>query len=112
MKKNLFVYAAILPIFVACMAYFLPMDKQFLKDLYRNFYNSNHDSAMSLDLGFSHLRNVSLDESNWTVWGNISGLLLKTPKIIFEKFKTVARKKAYQNRSSLKWNNNQTGEKK
>ena len=87
MKKNLFVYAAILPIFVACMAYFLPMDKQFLKDLYRNFYNSNHDSAMSLDLGFSHLRNVSLDESNWTVWGNISGLLLKTPKIIFEKFR-------------------------
>ena len=33
------------------------------------------------------------------------------PKI-FEKFKVVARKKAYQNRSSLKWNNNQTGEKK
>ena len=33
------------------------------------------------------------------------------PKI-FEKFKVVARKKAYQNRSSLKWDNNLTGEKK
>ena len=33
------------------------------------------------------------------------------PKI-FDKFKVVARKKAYQNRSSLKWDNNQTGEKK
>jgi MraZ protein len=30
----------------------------------------------------------------------------------FEKFKIVARKKAYQNRSNLKWDNNQTGEKK
>ena len=30
----------------------------------------------------------------------------------FEKFKVVARKKAYQNRSSLKWDNNITGEKK
>jgi MraZ protein len=30
----------------------------------------------------------------------------------FEKFKVVARKKAYQNRSSLKWDNNLTGEKK
>ena len=30
----------------------------------------------------------------------------------FEKFKVVARKKAYQNRSNLKWDNNQTGEKK
>ena len=33
------------------------------------------------------------------------------PKI-FEKFKVVARKKAYQNRSNLKWENNLTGEKK
>ncbi len=31
------------------------------------------------------------------------------PKI-FEKFKIVARKKAYQNRSSLKWDNKQKGE--
>ena len=31
------------------------------------------------------------------------------PKI-FEKFKTVARKKAYQNRSNLKWENKQKGE--
>ena len=31
------------------------------------------------------------------------------PKI-FEKFKIVARKKAYQNRSNLKWENNQKGE--
>jgi len=31
------------------------------------------------------------------------------PKI-FEKFKIVARKKAYQNRSKLKWENNQKGE--
>ena len=31
------------------------------------------------------------------------------PKI-FEKFKIIARKKAYQNRSNLKWNNNQNGE--
>ena len=30
----------------------------------------------------------------------------------FEKFKIVARKKAYQNRSSLKWDNNITGENK
>jgi MraZ protein len=30
----------------------------------------------------------------------------------FEKFKVVARKKAYQNRSNLKWDNNLTGEKK
>ena len=30
----------------------------------------------------------------------------------FEKFKIVARKKAYQNRSNLKWDNNQTREKK
>ena len=30
----------------------------------------------------------------------------------FDKFKVVARKKAYQNRSSLKWDNNLTGEKK
>ena len=30
----------------------------------------------------------------------------------FEKFKVVARKKAYQNRSNLKWDNNITGEKK
>ena len=30
----------------------------------------------------------------------------------FEKFKIVARKKAYQNRSSLKWDNKLTGEKK
>ena len=30
----------------------------------------------------------------------------------FDKFKAVARKKAYQNRSSLKWDNNLTGEKK
>ena len=30
----------------------------------------------------------------------------------FEKFKVVARKKAYQNRSNLKWDNNQTEEKK
>ena len=30
----------------------------------------------------------------------------------FEKFKVTARKKAYQNRSNLKWDNNQTGEKK
>ena len=29
----------------------------------------------------------------------------------FEKFKIVARKKAYQNRSNLKWDNNQTKEK-
>ena len=29
----------------------------------------------------------------------------------FEKFKIVARKKAYQNRSNLKWDNNKTGEK-
>ena len=29
----------------------------------------------------------------------------------FEKFKVVARKKAYQNRSNLKWDNKQTGEK-
>ena len=29
----------------------------------------------------------------------------------FEKFKIVARKKAYQNRSSLKWDNQKTGEK-
>ena len=29
----------------------------------------------------------------------------------FEKFKIVARKKAYQNRSNLKWDNKQTGEK-
>jgi len=29
----------------------------------------------------------------------------------FEKFKIVARKKAYQNRSNLKWGNNLTGEK-
>ncbi len=28
----------------------------------------------------------------------------------FEKFKAVARKKAFQNRSSLKWDNNQKGE--
>jgi len=33
------------------------------------------------------------------------------PKI-FERFKVVARKKAYQNRASLKWDNNQTREKK
>ena len=32
------------------------------------------------------------------------------PKI-FERFKVVARKKAYQNRSSLKWDNKLTGEK-
>ena len=31
------------------------------------------------------------------------------PKI-FEKFKILARKKAYQNRSNLKWENKQTGE--
>ena len=31
------------------------------------------------------------------------------PKI-FEKFKVVARKKAYQNRSNLKWENKQKGE--
>ena len=31
------------------------------------------------------------------------------PKI-FEKFKIVARKKAYQNRSNLKWENKQKGE--
>ena len=31
------------------------------------------------------------------------------PKI-FEKFKTIARKKAYQNRSNLKWENKQKGE--
>ena len=31
------------------------------------------------------------------------------PKI-FEKFKIAARKKAYQNRSNLKWDNNQKGE--
>ena len=31
------------------------------------------------------------------------------PKI-FEKFKIIARKKAYQNRSSLKWEKKQTGE--
>ena len=30
----------------------------------------------------------------------------------FEKFKIVAKKKAYQNRSNLKWDNNITGEKK
>ena len=30
----------------------------------------------------------------------------------FEKFKIVARKKAYQNRSNLKWDHNLTGEKK
>jgi MraZ protein len=30
----------------------------------------------------------------------------------FEKFKVVARKKAYQNRSNLRWDNNLTGEKK
>ena len=30
----------------------------------------------------------------------------------FEKFKITARKKAYQNRSNLKWDNKQTGEKK
>ena len=30
----------------------------------------------------------------------------------FDKYKVVARKKAYQNRSSLKWDNNLTGEKK
>ena len=30
----------------------------------------------------------------------------------FEKFKVIARKKAYQNRSNLKWDNNQTEEKK
>ena len=30
----------------------------------------------------------------------------------FEKFKVVARKKAYKNRSNLKWDNNQTREKK
>ena len=30
----------------------------------------------------------------------------------FETFKVVARKKAYQNRSNLKWDNNLTGEKK
>ena len=30
----------------------------------------------------------------------------------FDKFKVVAKKKAYQNRSSLKWDNNLTGEKK
>jgi MraZ protein len=30
----------------------------------------------------------------------------------FEKFKIFARKKSYQNRSSLKWDNNLTGEKK
>ena len=29
----------------------------------------------------------------------------------FEKFKTIARKKAYQNRSNLKWDNKLTGEK-
>ena len=29
----------------------------------------------------------------------------------FEKFKVVARKKAYQNRSNLKWESNQKGEK-
>ena len=29
---------------------------------------------------------------------------------IFEKFKTVARKKSYQNRSNLKWENKQKGE--
>jgi len=29
----------------------------------------------------------------------------------FEKFKIVAKKKAYQNRSNLKWDNKQTGEK-
>ena len=29
---------------------------------------------------------------------------------IFEKFKIVARKKAYQNRSNLKWENKQKGE--
>ena len=29
----------------------------------------------------------------------------------FEKFKITARKKAYQNRSNLKWDNKQTGEK-
>jgi MraZ protein len=28
----------------------------------------------------------------------------------FEKFKTIARKKAYQNRSKLKWDNKQKGE--
>ena len=33
------------------------------------------------------------------------------PKI-FNKYKVVARKRAYQNRSSLKWDNNLTGEKK
>ena len=32
------------------------------------------------------------------------------PKV-FEKFKVVARKKAYQNRSNLKWDNKLTGEK-
>ena len=31
------------------------------------------------------------------------------PKL-FEKFKMIARKKAYQNRSNLKWENKQTGE--
>ncbi len=55
----------------------------------------------------------SLEEDGsdtWAIWVIDEE---KIPSAIqsFEKFKVVARKKAYQNRSSLKWDNKLTGEK-
>ena len=84
-KKGKFAYVALSTIIVVCSVYLLSMDKG--KDTLRNYYYSLYDSAMTLDLGFSSLRNISLDKANRTLWGSGLGFLAKTPQIIIEKFR-------------------------
>ena len=55
------------------------------------------------------LKHAKIKSSIWFV-GLGKTFQIWEPKS-FEKFKIVARKKAYQNRSNLKWGNNLTGEK-
>ena len=74
-KKGKFAYVALSTIIVVCSVYLLSMDKG--KDTLRNYYYSLYDSAMTLDLGFSSLRNISLDKANRTLWGSGLGFLAK-----------------------------------
>ena len=72
---------------VVYSTYLLSMERDLIKDAFRNYYYSVYDSAMTLDLGFSSLRNISLDKANRTLWGSGLGFLAKTPQIIIEKFR-------------------------
>ena len=83
-KKNILAYISLLAIVVSCLTYFISIERGIITKALRNHYLNFYDSAMAFDLGFSSLRNISLDPKYGTAFGWSAGLLKKVPEIVFK----------------------------